>query len=71
MEINTAAHSTRQMLCEITTDPCAALIFAKMIQTQPLIGRPGITAPVERVRFSCFGLMGRISFENDRIITTR
>ena len=71
MEINVDAHATRDLLCEICTDPCAALIFARMLQEEPYIGRPGHTAPKIKVKFACYGTMGMISFGNDEIITRR
>ena len=71
MEVNTQVNATRELLCEICTDPCAAIIFAQMIQETPIVGRPGLSAPLVRVEFECFGTMGMISFTNDRIITKR
>jgi len=71
MEINLEAHSTRELLCEICTEPCSALIFAAMIQEVPIVGRPGFSAPLVRVEFNCFSTMGYISFTSDRTITRR
>ena len=71
MEINIDAYASRDLLCEICTDPCAALIFARMLQEEPIVGRPGYSAPTVRVKFACYGTMGMISFENDEIITRR
>ena len=71
MEINTALGATKDELCEITLDPCCALLFAIQVQDQPIVGRPGIDAPVERVIFGCYGTMGIISFSNEEIIFKR
>ena len=71
MEINTEIAATREMLCEICTDPAAALLFALMVQNDPVLRRQGASTYVKGTKFGCHGIMGKMSFTNETISLAR
>ena len=71
MDLDTDSNQTRQMLAEVTTDPAAVLLFALMVQHDPLLRRADYNGPTTRNRFGCYGIMGKISFGDDNIMNVR
>ena len=69
MEIDTSLRSVKDLLCDICTEPAAAILFSLMIQDDHEMRREG--GQVVKNRFGCYGLMGKMSFNNDKIRDTR